>query len=150
MYFVGSYNESIFNPFFVPSWIWGCFCVNREKINFPRPDFVDSEIVIWGLTSLTDFYKSSPFVQKTTCVRLSKGNLFCSNNTPEIYIFNSLRHQKLLLVAKQLQDSTFYINSEDIGISKLVSQVKLLPSLFELKDNDIIFMSTIIKKLPEM
>ena len=106
------------------------------------------------MTSLTDFYKrvhlfKKPF-QKTVCVRLSKENLFCSNNAPEIHIFNSLQHRKLLLVAKQLQDSTFYINSEDTGISKLVSQVKLLSSLFELKDNDIIFMSTIIKKLPEM
>ena len=57
VYFVDTYNESVFNPFFVLSWIWSCFCVNREKISFPRPDFVDSEIVIWGLTSLTDFYK---------------------------------------------------------------------------------------------
>ena len=31
--------------------------MNREKINFARPDFVDSEIGIRGLTSLTDFYK---------------------------------------------------------------------------------------------
>ena len=76
---------------------------------------------------------------------MSKEDLFCSSNAPEILIFNSLRHQKLLLVAKQLQDSTFCINSEDIGISKLVSQVKLLPSLFKLKDNDTIVMSTIIK-----
>ena len=57
MYFVGTYDESVFNPFFVPSWIWSYFCVNREKISFPRPDFVDCETVIWGLTSLTDFYK---------------------------------------------------------------------------------------------
>ena len=76
---------------------------------------------------------------------MSKEDLFCSNNAPEILIFNSLQHQKLLLVAKQLQDSTFCINSEDIGISKLVPQVKLLPSLFKLKDNDTIVMSTIIK-----
>ena len=76
---------------------------------------------------------------------MSKEDLFCSSNAPEILIFNSLRHQKLLLVAKHLQDSTFCINSEDIGISKLVSQVKLLPSLFKLKDNDTIVMSTIIK-----
>ena len=32
-------------------------CVNREKISFTGPDFVDSETVIWRLTSLTDFYK---------------------------------------------------------------------------------------------
>ena len=57
-------------------------------------------------------------------------------------------HRKLLLVAKQLQDSTFYINSEDIGISKLVSQVMWLPRLFTLKDNDTIVMSTIVKNSP--
>ena len=44
----------------------------------------------------------------------------------------------------------FDINNEDIAISKLVSQLKLLPSLFELKDNDTIIMSTFIKKLLEM
>ena len=44
----------------------------------------------------------------------------------------------------------FDINDEDIVISKLVSQLKLLPSLIRLKDNDTIVMSTIIKKLPEM
>ena len=49
--------ESLFNLFLVPSWIWSCFCVNGEKISFSCPDFVDSEIVIWGLTSLTNFYK---------------------------------------------------------------------------------------------
>ena len=77
---------------------------------------------------------------------MSKENLFCSNSTPEIHIFNYLQHRKLLFVAKQLQDSTFYINNKDIGISKSVSQVKLLPSLFELKYNDTIVMSTIVKK----
>ena len=43
----------------------------------------------------------------------------------------------------------FDINNEDIAISKLVSQLKLLPSLFE-QDNDAIIMSTFIKKLPEI
>ena len=45
-----------------------------------------------------------------------------------------------------MQDSTFLfdINREDIGISKLVSQLKLLPSLF-----DTIVMSTIIKSLQD-
>ena len=55
----------------------------------------------------------------------------------------------LLLVANQLLDST-EINSKDIGINKLVSQLKLLQSLFELKDNDTVEMSTIIKKLRNM
>ena len=70
-----------------------------------------------------------------TRVKFSKEHLFCSNNAPEIHIFNFWRHQKLLLVAKNLQDSTplFENNCEDIGISKLVSQLKILPSLFELK-----------------
>ena len=84
---------------------------------------------------------------------MPKENFLCPNNAPETYIFNSWRHQKLLLVANQLQDSTFLfeINSEDIGgISKLVSQLKLLPSLFELKDNDTIDMWTIIKKFQDM
>ena len=50
-----------------------------------------------------------------------------------------------------MQDSTFFknINSKDIGISNLVSQLKLLPSLFELKDNGTGVMSTIIKKLQD-
>ena len=74
---------------------------------------------------------------------MSKENLFCSNNATEIHIFNSLRHQQLLLVANHLQDNTFLfdINSEGILISKLVSQLKLLPSLFELEDNETIVMS---------
>ena len=38
----------------------------------------------------------------------------------------------------------FDINNEDIAISKLVSQLTLLPSLFE-QDNDAIIMSTFIK-----
>ena len=42
------------------------------------------------------------------------------------------------------------MNNEDIVIKKLVSQLKLLPSLFELKDDNTIVMSTINKKLPEM
>ena len=41
--------------------------------------------------------------------------------------------------------TTFLIgtNSEGIAISKLVSQSKLLPSLFELRDNDTIAKNTI-------
>ena len=98
-----------------------------------------------------DFYKRVLFIC-SACVRLSKENLFCSNNVPEIHIFNFWRHQKLLLVANQLQDSNFFkkINSKDIGISKFVSQLELLPSLFELKDNDTFIISTIIKKLQDM
>ena len=97
--------------------------------------------------------KQRTFVQKTTLARLSKENLFCSNNnTPEIQIFNPWRHQKKLLVANQLQVSTFLfeINSQDNGISKLVSHLKLLSSMLELTDNDKIVLSTIIKKLQDM
>ena len=42
-------------------------------IGFPRPHFVDSEIVIWGLTSLTDFYKRGHLLfKKTTSVSCQK------------------------------------------------------------------------------
>ena len=64
----------------------------------------------------------------------SKENLIGSNNEPEIHIFNYLQHQKLLLE----------INSEDIGTSKLLSQLKLLPSLLELKDNNTIFLRLLL------
>ena len=51
-------------------------------------------------------------------------------------------------MANQLEDSTFLFetNSKDIRISKLVLQLKLFPSLSELKDNDTVVMSTITKK----
>ena len=80
---------------------------------------------------------------------MSKENLFCSDIAIEIQIFNSWWH--LVSVANQFQDSTFLFdnNSESIGTSKLVSQLKPLPSLFELKENDTIVMSTIIKKLQD-
>ena len=78
---------------------------------------------------------SSPFVPKMACVRLSKENLFCSNNVPEIHIFNSWWQHKLLLLVNQLQDTfLFEINSEDIGIYKLVTHLKLLPSLLQLRE----------------
>ena len=80
---------------------------------------------------------------------MSKENLFCSNNVPEVQIFNSWQHQKLLLVANHLQDSTFYINSADIGMSKLVSELKFFLSLFEFKDNDTVVMRTIIKRMQD-
>ena len=40
--------------------------------------------------------------------------------------------------------------SEETDMSKLMSQLKLLPSLFRIKDNGTIDMSTIIKKLQDM
>ena len=50
-------------------------------------------------------------------------------------------------MAKQFKIVTllFESNREDSGISQLISQLKILPSLFELKDNDTIVMSTINK-----
>ena len=33
------------------------FCVNCEKISFSLPDSVDSEVLINGLASLTEFHK---------------------------------------------------------------------------------------------
>ena len=88
--------------------------------------------------------KEFTFCTKYDVSRLSKENLFSSNNAPEIHIFNSWRDQKWFLVANQLQYSTFFkkINSKDIDISKLVSQLKFLPSLFELKGNATVVMST--------
>ena len=76
VYFVGTYNEAYLIHFcFVMNlklFLRDCFVRNlklflREswRISFSRPDFVDSEIVIWGLSSLRGFYKkSSPFFQK--------------------------------------------------------------------------------------
>ena len=82
------------------------------------------------ISSLTDFYKwVHILLKKTTCIRLPNENVFCPNNASENYLFNSWLHQKLLLVANQYQDSPFLfeINSEVIGASKLISQLKLLP-----------------------
>ena len=116
---------------------WSCFCMNREKISFAHPDFVDPEIAIWGLTSLTDFCKRVHLFCKDRLVSDFQKKI-CFAQTR--HLFNSLRHQELLLVSNQFQDNTFLfeINSKDIVISKLLSQLKLLPSLFELKDIDTI------------
>ena len=50
----------------------------------------------------------------------------------------------------QVSTFLFEINSQDNGISKLVSHLKLLSSILELTDNGKIVMSTIIKKLQDM
>ena len=108
-----------------------CLCESCEKTCFSRPDFVDLEVVIWGLTYLTDFYKRVHlFLEKVICVILPNGNLFCSNYASENYIFNSWRHQVLFLVANQFQDSTFLfeIKLEQININNSKSQLKLLLS----------------------
>ena len=51
-----------------------------------------------------------------------------------------------------MQDSTFPFEtkSENTDISKLLTELKLLASLFELKDNDAIVMSTIIKNVQDL
>ena len=103
--------ESVFNLFSVPSWIWSCFCIIREKISFSTPDFVDSEIGIGRLTSLTDFYEGAHLLfKKRNMSDCQKKISFFSNNAPEIHIFNSWGHQKLLLISTQLLDSTFFFN----------------------------------------
>ena len=126
--------------FFVSPWIWNCFpCVNREEISFSRPDFVNFKITIWGLTFLSIFYKRVHLLFKKQYVSdFQKKVFFCSNNAPEIPIFDIKNSQ---LIARW----HFYINSEDIGISKLASQLELFPSLFEFKDDDTIIVRTIIK-----
>ena len=139
----------VLNLFFLPLWIWSCFCVNREKISFSCPDIADFEILIWGPSVLYLIFinEFTPFVQKTACVRLSKENPFFANNAPEISISNSWRHQELLLVVNHLickiKIFLFEINSEDIDISKLQLT---LSTLVELKDSDTIDTSTIILK----
>ena len=105
--------ESLFTLFSVPSWIWSCFCVNREKISFSRSDFVVSEIAIWRLISLTNIYK-------------------------RVYILFKKRHasdcQKKISFVQIIHLKFTFLTLDDIGISKLVSQLKLLSSLFEFKD----------------
>ena len=130
--------KRVFNLFFIPSWIWSCFCVDCEKVGFSCPYFVDSEIAIWGLTSLMDFYKR---------VHL----LFKKRNMPDCQnkiSFVQIKHPKVIFLTPE--DIKSYYLANTFGISKLVSQSRLLPSLFELKDNDTIIMKTIIKKLQDM
>ena len=123
--------------------MWSCFFAYRKKSQFFSYRFRG----FWNC----DFHNRVQLLFKKRHVsECQKKISFFSNNVPEIHIFISWQHQKLLLAAKQLQDSTFLfqINSKDKGISKLL--LTLLPSLFELKDNDAIVMSTIIKKLQDM
>ena len=93
------------------------------------------------------FIKAFTFCSKNDMCQIVKKHFFCSNNAPEFHIFNFWRHQKLLLVAKKLQDSTllFENNCQDIGISKLVS-------LFELSNADLkisLYVCVHIKSIPE-
>ena len=69
-------NSRCESAFSVPSWIWSCFCENHEKISFSRPEFVDSEIVIWELTSLTDLSNRLHLLLKKvkTYLRSTMGN----------------------------------------------------------------------------
>ena len=107
VYSVDNYNESEFNPFFVSSWTWSCFYVNREKISFPRPDFVDSEIAIWGITSLTDFYKRIHLSFKKRHVLDCQRKISFVEITHLKFKFLTPHNIKSYLVANQLQDSTF-------------------------------------------
>ena len=107
VYSVDTYNESVFNPFFVSSWTWSCFYVNREKISFPRPDFVDPEIAIWGITSLTDFYKRIHLSFKKRHVLDCQRKISFVEITHLKFKFLTPHNIKSYLVANQLQDSTF-------------------------------------------
>ena len=97
------------------------FLLNGEKINFSRPDFVDSEIVIWGLTSLTDFYKSFQLLFRKQYVSDYQKKILLVQIKHLKFTFNSWQHQKLLIVPNQLQDSTFLfeINSETLASENL-------------------------------
>ena len=66
MYFVGISNDPVLAVGGVKAYliyILFCrkfrvgFCENGEKISFSCPDFADSDVVIWGVTSIIDFYK---------------------------------------------------------------------------------------------
>ena len=66
-----------------------------------------------------DFCKRVLLLLKKEMCQIVERNLFFPNNSSEIYICISWRHQKLLLVANQLQGGTFLfeINSKDLAIS---------------------------------
>ena len=72
----------------------------------------------WPLLHI--FTKVFTFCSKHDMRQIVKRNLFYSNNAHESRFFNSLRHQKLLLVANQLQDSSFVY---------LILTMKTLPSV---------------------
>ena len=113
MYFVPTYNESVFNLFFVPLLIWSWFCVDREKTSFSRIDSVDSEIVSEGLVSLTDFYKRVGLLFKKR--RLSD----CQQKISFVQIHVFLKKhfkQKMSLRIKKTQEN-----------SKKISSLKRLP-----------------------
>ena len=78
---------------------------------------MDSEIVIWGLTSLTDFYKSFQLLFKKQYVSDYQKKILLIQIKHLKFTFNSWQHQKLLIVPNQLQDSTFLfeINSETLA-----------------------------------
>ena len=46
--------------------------MNREKISFSSIDFVDYEILILGLTSLTGFYETAHFCSKNDTCQIVK------------------------------------------------------------------------------
>ena len=53
--------------------VWIC-----GKINLSRPDFLDSEIVIWGLTSLKDFDKRVHLLLKKDMCQTAERKSFLS------------------------------------------------------------------------
>ena len=77
--------------------------------------------------------------------------LFKKRNMPDCQnkiSFVQIKHPKVIFLTPE--DIKSYYLANTFGINKLVSQSRLLPSLFELKDNDTIIMKTIIKKLQDM
>ena len=139
--------------------VYSCLCfvsISRglmtKPVGFLRvPPLKFVEQIVWFFSFLISLL-FGPFFSVYICVWFYLLQSHCSNGyfsrTSFVNFSSSLYILLLLLlVSKQLQGSTFSfdINSEGIVISKLVSQLKLLSSLFELEDNDTIVMSTIRK-----
>ena len=138
--------------------VYSCLCfvsISRglmtKPVGFLRvPPLKFVEQIVWFFSFLISLL-FGPFFSVYICVWFYLLQSHCSNGyfsrTSFVNFSSSLYILLLLLVSKQLQGSTFSfdINSEGIVISKLVSQLKLLSSLFELEDNDTIVMSSIRK-----
>ena len=68
---------------------WLLLCESCEKINLSHPDFLDSEILIWGKTPLTNFYEQ-------VCLLLKKG--ICQIAERKIF-FVQIMNLKLILLS---------------------------------------------------
>ena len=112
-------------------WVFKCWDTYIPSVNKGLTDFYKKVHLLFKKRRASDCQKKIPFVQIT--------HLKFTFLTP--YDIKSYYQQpnncKIVLIL-------FDINNEDIVISKLLSQLKLLPSLIELKDNDAIVIITII------